>query len=1730
MKSALVIPCLLLPLFSQVRINEFMASNTRSVPDITDFEDYPDWIELHNPGATDVSLDGYYLSDNPDNRFKWAIPAGASIPAGGYLMVIADSQNAAPGEEFPRGYWPWKDFTVEKYHTNFGLSADGESVVLTQAVGVNTTSFIAEAANWKYLDDGSAQSTQWRARTYNDAPWASGPAPLGYDNAPATEISFGPDSGSKYITSYFRHTFNVADPTIFTGLTLRLLVDDGAVIYLNGEELLRQNMPSGTITSTTRALDSIGGSDETDFDTYQLPPSHLVAGDNVIAVEVHQSSANSSDLGFDLALEASSFTSVNAIDSVTYGTSVTDISYGRDITTPTIWQFYAEPTPGAANTTSVVTDIRLTSSRTSISPAAGLYTDPENIVLSASSGDIHYTLDGSNPTSSSPIYTAPIAISDTTIVRARVFESGKVPGAIATATYLYGETFNGLPIVSVVADPETLFGDEIGIYDNNHEPVTSGMNEVYKGKDAPGHVEFFPQDGSPGFAVNGGFRIGGENNWGSHDQKALNISLRGKYGDDNLKYDLFPGSGIPNHSAFTLREGGDDWDDAMIRDGMWNSIAGKLIDAETNAMRPSLVFLNGEYWGIYNIRSRWTAEWFFEKYGISNGEYDHLGYGHFTSSSTTLGAQEGEVTEWVELLNFIDNNDINAPADWAFVESRVDLDSFIDFVVSESFANNSSWNHNREFWKAHAPGSKWRWFLPDMDRTFKNSEINSNRFNDILNDDALLDRIKNQPAFKARLAQRYAAHVATTFEPSRIANIVDTLGGLITAEIPRQTARWSGSFVDGQAGDLQEIKDYTSNRVTSVHAEISSELGIGSAVDMTLAVTGSGTVYLAGIPLSPGVIPIFPNLDASLLAVPAPGFEFDSWVGISGDASTTLNTSGAIAITANFIPAPGTVVGGTLASNTTFTLAGSPYFIDSDLIVPNGITLTVDAGVTINLKDERNIRVMGTLDIQGTLGAEVTLQGCNGERWGGVSFEEPVTTSTLAHLIVRNATRGKDPTRYPAAIAGLNATVEMDFIDIQECRGPLFFRGGSTYLRDSLIHIPITGDGINIKVGYAETIRTTFLGNNAPDTDAIDYDGVTNGIIKDCFIYNFQGFNSDGIDTGEQCVDVLIEGNKIYFNSDKGISVGQGSSVILRKNLIVGCPLGVGVKDFGSTILVDQNTFVDCAVGVDVYEKNFGNGGGHATVTNNIISGSDIPVLVDSYSTLVANYNLSDTVAISGTGNLLGNPLFVDATDLNFQIQVGSPAIDSGDPAHDPDPDPDFTRVDMGAAYLFQASDYPFTLGKTVVVNEILSNSGANPDWIELHNRTNDDIDIGGWFLSDSANDLAKYRIPVGTIIPAGGFRTYYEDLHFGAASADPNRITGFALSDDGETVYLSSAANDQLTDYRFQEDFGASLPGETQGYYYKASSGSYNFLPLASPTPNAPNDGPRIGPIVISEIMYHPSGNGDSEYLELLNVSDQGVTLFDTTSNAAWQFTSGIGYEFPAGLTIALAPGERLILTANIPAFNSEFTVPAGTQVLEWTTGGLSNGGEAIQLGRPGPVDSSNFIQYVRVDRVNYEDSAPWPTYPDGVGPALTKITEKEYGNDFINWTALTASPGDIAPGDSYSNWATANGITNPNADNDNDGMTGLFEYAFDTNPNVPDYGSPVTMTPSGTGYSLSYNLSMLRTDVDLVLQVSPDLQSWSTLTTTASVISSTEQARSAELSTDGPRRFHRLQITLKP
>ncbi|MHC4749882.1 MAG: lamin tail domain-containing protein [Planctomycetota bacterium] len=325
-----------------------------------------------------------------------------------------------------------------------------------------------------------------------------------------------------------------------------------------------------------------------------------------------------------------------------------------------------------------------------------------------------------------------------------------------------------------------------------------------------------------------------------------------------------------------------------------------------------------------------------------------------------------------------------------------------------------------------------------------------------------------------------------------------------------------------------------------------------------------------------------------------------------------------------------------------------------------------------------------------------------------------------------------------------------------------------------------------------------------------------------------------------------------------------------------------------------------------------------------------------------------------------------------------------------------------------------------VVINELLAHSHAEaPDWIELHNTTGSTINIGGWFLSDDGDDLTKYEIAEGTIIEPNDYVVFYEDVHFGNPAA-PGSHMAFGLSENGETLYLHSGSGGQLTGYSENEKFGASATGVSFGRYLK-STGSYNFVAMSENTPGQPNAYPKVGPVVVTEIMYHPEMLGDSEYVELLNISDSPVVLYNSTTGEPWRFTDdpdnpGIEFFFPSGPVITLDSGEYLLLVENLSALNAKYNIPGGIQVFEWDNGKLDNGGEKLQLSMPGDVDEQGLRQWIRVDRIRYSDGShpddfsgvdPWPIEADGAGLSLSRIYPAFYGNDPNNWQAAAPSPG---------------------------------------------------------------------------------------------------------------------------
>lgn len=321
----------------------------------------------------------------------------------------------------------------------------------------------------------------------------------------------------------------------------------------------------------------------------------------------------------------------------------------------------------------------------------------------------------------------------------------------------------------------------------------------------------------------------------------------------------------------------------------------------------------------------------------------------------------------------------------------------------------------------------------------------------------------------------------------------------------------------------------------------------------------------------------------------------------------------------------------------------------------------------------------------------------------------------------------------------------------------------------------------------------------------------------------------------------------------------------------------------------------------------------------------------------------------------------------------------------------------------------------SIVINELLAHSHAEaPDWIELYNTTGQDINIGGWFLSDDDSDPAmieKYQIPDNTVIGAGDYFVFVGDTLFD----DPTPTGGnvpFGLSEGGETVYLYSGSGGQVTGlYQAQQTFDASDTGVTFGRYEKAElSGGYDFVRQSSPSLGFVNEGPLIPDIVITEIYYNPSTDADDEYIELYNRSGSAVTLETevttetspgvfVTEDIPWRL-EGTGYEFPANTTI---PAHSYVLLARNPATYSS----APCAVYGPCDGKLDNGGEEIELQIPGDQEYGQPRYWIPIEKVDYDDTSPWPTSADGGGDSLHRYDVNAYARDYSNWNAAAPTPG---------------------------------------------------------------------------------------------------------------------------
>ena len=536
-----------------------------------------------------------------------------------------------------------------------------------------------------------------------------------------------------------------------------------------------------------------------------------------------------------------------------------DISYQQE---NNITRFML-PTPMAKNNKGM--PLLKKSKKPHLSNKSGFYMKPIEVALRAeANATLYYTLDGSEPSEDSLQYVKPIKMSQTTVLKAVSIEENAFKSSSITQTYFFNEDFS-IPVVSLVCDSKNLYDKESGIVTNHDKKWMKKAS-----------VEYF-KEGKSKFMKNIGLKISGNNTRG-YPQKSFAIYFKHKYGPKSLKYALFPDKPqIKKVKSFTLRNGGTFMGHSLIAEGISHLIVKDNMDIDYQSYHPVILFLNGDFHGIYNIRERMNKEYIKANHKISkidlienNEEYDAI--------------KEGNIDTFYEFIDYIKTHDMKDDGFYKIASSKMDMQEFINHNIVESYFGNSSIQHNVKRWKEKKNG-KWRTLLFDLDRGFGGPK------DEVL--EYLMDGgstnvfftyfIQNEK-FVNDFLSRYFTHLNTTFQPKRVNHFIDTYKNKIDPYVARHFEKWN---LDGQGNKvskkswlkyIDDLYAFSEGRHEVVRESLRETFGLEGKPSLSVDMSDNGTVYLDDIKLEETFHgEYFNKAYVTLKAVASEGYKFKSW-------------------------------------------------------------------------------------------------------------------------------------------------------------------------------------------------------------------------------------------------------------------------------------------------------------------------------------------------------------------------------------------------------------------------------------------------------------------------------------------------------------------------------------------------------------------------------------------------------------------------------------------------------------------------------------------------------------------------------------------------------------------------------------------------------------------------------------------------------------------------------------
>lgn len=793
-------------------INEFMASNATTICD--SFGSYSDWIELYNSTDTDMDISGFGISDNLSQPMKYRFPDGTTIAAKGYLVVFCSGNEGMQNGEL---------------HAPFGLRSYGEDVVIANRAGriIDSYSFKNQETDVSVarIPDGAGELQP-----------NSQPSP-GYPNTGAGYSAFDAANrlplGGVYISEFGGSTGSVASDWV------ELHNSTGSAVSLAGYGI--SNNPKNPAK-------------------WVFPDISIEPGEYLLLYATGSSDkAQKKNLKLNFCIsstgEALFFFDPNGklIDKLSAGRMKSGQSYGRDGSDNRF--YYAEPTPGAQNGKGYEGITQLPA----FSVTPGIYDNAVTVAITAGEGEtIRYTTDCTTPNASSEVYSGELSISKNSVIRAAAFRDGYLSGDVATATYLFRSdgVNHALPVVTLVTDPDNLWNSKTGIYatGDQFDPDAASYADTlqsatyYQAKFAteeqvdtiwekPAAFSLFDDNGKQVFTQNVGIRIAGSFGRG-RAQKGFNVIARKEYGKGSMEYPFFENRPYTEYKAVVLRAGAQDQNRSKIRDELASGLLeGTDINILYQAYRPTVLYLNGEYWGVYFMKEK-RNRFFVAQHENTENNVD-LAIGKGFKQRTY-----GDNSDWVSLYEYATSHDLSASDAYNYVAERMDVDSFRDYMIAEIYNGNTD-TYNFQYYRLK--GGKWKFIFYDFCWGFQSPGHETLAFrmgktpSDVCSAKLFAAMLQNK-GWRDSFCRRFAELLNTAFAPERVSALIEELYGYVEPEIKREREKFNkdtfmgvkqpntnlGTY-EGFQSEISKLKDFAQKRPEELKRQLQSNLGLSDS-------------------------------------------------------------------------------------------------------------------------------------------------------------------------------------------------------------------------------------------------------------------------------------------------------------------------------------------------------------------------------------------------------------------------------------------------------------------------------------------------------------------------------------------------------------------------------------------------------------------------------------------------------------------------------------------------------------------------------------------------------------------------------------------------------------------------------------------------------------------------------------------------------------------------------------